>query len=53
MSLKVSEKKATSDPASKKETENNSTAKKISMILAAGVIASNVEVKKCKKNVPE
>jgi hypothetical protein len=53
ISLNVNEKKATSDPASKKEMENNSTAKKISIILAAGVIASNMGFKKCKKKVPE
>jgi hypothetical protein len=42
MSLYVNEKKATSDPANKNDTTNNSKAKKISTILAAGVIASKV-----------
>ena len=42
MSLYVSEKKATSEPAIKNETVNNKIAKKIRTAVAAGVIASSV-----------
>jgi hypothetical protein len=39
MSLNVREKKAISDPASKKDNIKSSTTKKISTVAAAGVIA--------------
>jgi hypothetical protein len=43
--LKVREKKAISDPASKKDSIKSSTTKKMSTVAAAGVIAKKGEVK--------
>jgi predicted transcriptional regulator len=40
ISLNVREKKATSEPATKKDRENNNIIKKISTVVAAGVIAN-------------
>ena len=45
MSLKVSEKKAISDPASKKDRIKSMKTKKINMLVAAGVIANKGEKK--------
>ena len=45
ISLKVREKKAISDPASKKDSIKSSTTKKMSTVAAAGVIAKKGEVK--------
>jgi len=44
--LNVSEKKATSEPASKNESEKRKNTRKISMVVAAGVIASKGNEKK-------
>lgn len=41
ISLNVREKKAISDPASKKDNMKRMTTKKISMVVAAGVIAKS------------
>jgi hypothetical protein len=49
----VSEKKATSEPATKKEIVNNRTAKNISTADAAGVIASKEKCKELVKSIAE
>jgi hypothetical protein len=49
--LKVSEKKATSEPASKNDTEKSITIRKISIVIAGGVIANKGKEKKSERSM--
>jgi hypothetical protein len=52
MSLKVMEKKATSEPATRKDITKSTVNKKTRMVVPAGVIASKRAKSKCVKKLP-